>query len=614
MPVLTRHLVIALVSLLISNSLRADETIRVMAANLTSGNLQSYDPGEGNRIFQGLHPDIALIQETNVGVSPNKNTPATYRAWVTANFGSSFSYFVEPSGNIPNGIVSRYPIIAAGEWDDSTMTDRDYVWAKIDIPGDKNLWAISVHISSGGGASQRSVEAAEIKKYISDNIPAADYVVLGGDFNTDTRGEGCINTLDSTKGGVVVVSGPYPVDRNGSGALEGTNASRKKAYDWVMADPDLSALATPLAVGSQTFANGLVFDSRIFSPLSNVSPVISTDSGATGMQHMAVMRAFLIPVNTPPTLAKAADSSSTEQVTDPDSSVYEIVRGKTVGLSVMAADNGGEAALKYTWTLVSGPGNPVSFSANGTNAAKNISATFSSLGNYDFSVTVQDGPGLAVTSSVKVRVVQAASSLILNPPNASLAVGGTQDFSASLLDQFNQPMIGTFTWSASAGGTINSNGLFTATTAGGPFTVTASSSGFSATSSVTVTPADAWAVWKDAHFTASEQSAGLAEDQADPDADGWSNLAEYALGSDPRAFTPPLPYELNESGLAITFTHPADLPGIHYFAESSSDLQVWAPLSLEMLESGPVETWRAFDPTATPPEAAHFLRLRFERE
>jgi hypothetical protein len=138
MPALIRHL-IALVALLISHPLRADEVIRVMAANLTSGNLQSYDPGEGNRIFRGLHPDIALIQETNVGISPNKNTTSTYRAWVTANFGSSFSYFVEPSGNIPNGVVSRYPILASGEWDDSTMTDRDYVWAKIDIPGDKNL-------------------------------------------------------------------------------------------------------------------------------------------------------------------------------------------------------------------------------------------------------------------------------------------------------------------------------------------------------------------------------------------------------------------------------------------------------------------------------------------
>ena len=33
----------------------------------------------------------------NVGVSPNKNTPATYAAWVMANFGNTFSYYVEPT-------------------------------------------------------------------------------------------------------------------------------------------------------------------------------------------------------------------------------------------------------------------------------------------------------------------------------------------------------------------------------------------------------------------------------------------------------------------------------------------------------------------------------------
>jgi hypothetical protein len=36
-----------------------------MAANLSSGNNQSYDPGEGARIFQGLKPDIVMIQELN---------------------------------------------------------------------------------------------------------------------------------------------------------------------------------------------------------------------------------------------------------------------------------------------------------------------------------------------------------------------------------------------------------------------------------------------------------------------------------------------------------------------------------------------------------------------
>ena len=39
----------------------AQTTLRIMAANTSSGNRQSYDPGEGTRIFQGLDPDIVLI-------------------------------------------------------------------------------------------------------------------------------------------------------------------------------------------------------------------------------------------------------------------------------------------------------------------------------------------------------------------------------------------------------------------------------------------------------------------------------------------------------------------------------------------------------------------------
>src|SRR5690349_641879 len=62
--------------------------VRLMAGNLTSGNLQAYElPGE--HIFQGLHPDIAMIQEFNVG----DNAPATIRNFVDTTFGASFAFF-----------------------------------------------------------------------------------------------------------------------------------------------------------------------------------------------------------------------------------------------------------------------------------------------------------------------------------------------------------------------------------------------------------------------------------------------------------------------------------------------------------------------------------------
>ena len=470
----------------------ADEVIRIMAANTTSGSGQDYDPGEGNRIFQGLDPDIVLVQEFNY----LSNNTTDLRSWVDMNFGSTFSYFRESGGGIPNGVVSRYPIIASGEWDDVELGDRDFAWARIDIPGDKDLWAISVHFKASSGstnATRRNNQANQLLGYIAANIPAADYLVVGGDFNTYSRTEACIDTLSIANqpsapepAGVFITTSPWPVDQAGDGD---TNAGRSSPYDWVIPDANLNALKTPLVIGSNSFPNGLVFDSRVYSPLSQVSPVLEGDSGASGMQHMAVMRAFLIPVsaNAPPVIASAAKTNSLEIAPD----LYQIVRAASTGLSVTATDDAEESQLQYTWSKTSGPAGAVTFSVNGTNAAKSCTATFQAAGDYTLSVSVQDVPGLTVTSSVNVRVVQTVGSLTLNPPNATLAVNATQAFTATLLNQFNQTMTGSVSWSASGGGGISASGVFTATTAGGPYVVTASSGGLSDTSSVGVTPASA---------------------------------------------------------------------------------------------------------------------------
>jgi endonuclease/exonuclease/phosphatase family metal-dependent hydrolase len=737
----------------------ADEVIRIMAGNITTGS-SDYDNGEGNRIFQGLDPDIALVQELNyLG-----NSTTDIRSWVDMNFGTNFSIFRESGNGIPNAIVSRYPIIASGEWEDEdTLSDRDFVYAKIDIPGDKDLWAISVHLKASSGSTnvtRRNNQAKQLLRLIAANIPASDYLVIGGDFNTYSRTEACISTLSiendnpdlPEKPGVFITTSPWPADQAGNG---NTNKSREEPYDWVIPDADLNARSTALVIGARTFPNGLVYDSRVSSPYAFLpAPIQSSDSADTNMQHMAVMRAFLIPTNAAPSITAAANSSSVETVTDPDSSVYEIVRGTSVGLSVAATDDAGQAALTYTWSKTAGASAAVGFSANGTNAAKNTTATFQATGNYTLTATVRDAPGLTVTSSVRVRVVQAAAGLVVTPGSATLVVNATQAFTAALADQFGQPMAGSFTWSATGGGSVGATGVFTATTAGGPFSVTASAAGFSDSSGITVTPAmasvsladlnptydgdpksvtvsttppgrahsilyagssspptdagsypvtvtitdpnyqgsasgnlviekavagiafgglaatydgntkpvtatttpsglpvailydgvaeppilagsytvtasvsevnyqgaatdtlviaaDPWALWKNTHFTGPEREQGLAADLVDADEDGFLNLAEYALGTHPREFTPPLPVVLDEAGLSITFGHPVGLPGISYAADASSDLDAWSPVPLTETAPG---TLRATDPPPVDPTQPRFLRLRFERE
>ena len=462
--------------------------------------------------------------------------------------------------------------------------------------------------------------------------------------------------------------------------------------------------------------------------------------------------------NQPPAIATAASSTSTETVTDPDGTIYQIIRGSSAALSVSATDDAGEPGLAYTWAVTSGPDAPVSFGPNGNNASRDTTATFQQAGDYLVTATVTDAEGLAVSSSVALRVVQTASEIAVTPSAATVVVGGTQVFNAVLADQFGTDMAvqpPSFSWQASGGGSMSAAGLFSATSAGGPFAVTATSGSISGSADVTVTPATAgisfdnlvqtydgtpkpisiittppglavsityngssdvpvnagsyavaatvtdanyegsgtsslvigkavatvtlggleqtsdgtpksvtamtepaglavsitydgsatapseagsyavvatvtdanhqgsangtfviapgndWLSWRNLAFTETQIAEGLAEEGADPDGDKLANLAEYALGSDPLAFTPPFVATLDGTGLWFTFTRPAGLPDVTYAAESSDGLGTWQPALLEVIGTGETETVRARDPLATGDPARRFLRLRF---
>lgn len=273
------------VLLLASLATAQTERVRIMAANTSSGNFQSYlDPGK--RIFQGLKPDIVLIQEFKIGATGSTSTADT-NAFVAEAFGPEFSWFREPaSGGIPNGIISRYPIIAAGEWVDTNVSDRDFAWARIDIPGDKHLTVVSIHFLTSS-ATNRNAQATLLRSYVNANVDPNDYLVIGGDFNTNSRTESAINTLST-----LVTDAAVPVDQDGNG---NTNANRNRPYDMVLPGFSLHALRTSVIIGQSTYPNGLVFDSRVYTPLSEVAPVQQGDSGVSGMQHMAVVKDFLIP-------------------------------------------------------------------------------------------------------------------------------------------------------------------------------------------------------------------------------------------------------------------------------------------------------------------------------
>lgn len=333
--------------------------LRLVAANLTSST-GDYE-AEGIRILQALRPDVAMLQEFNC----DSNSSSALRACVNQAFGTGFEY-ARGKGDIPNGIVSRYPIVASGEWTDSHVANRTYVWAQIDLPGDKDLWAVSVHFLTTS-ASDRAKEGAELVAKLKAKVPASDYLVIGGDLNTRTRGEAVFSNL----GALVVTSSPYPADRKNN---TNTNAGRDRPYDHVLVDKDLKALQVPVVIGSSSFTGGLVADTRVYSPIYELSPAKATDSGASGMQHMAIVKDFALP-------------------------------GDGGGLT-LSAPNGGErwvvgSAHAITWKATGVSRVALEYSLDGGGSWTSLATVSASSGSYSWTV-----PTIG-TAAARVRVSDA---------------------------------------------------------------------------------------------------------------------------------------------------------------------------------------------------------------
>lgn len=229
------------------------------------------------------------------------------------------------------------------------------------------------------------------------------------------------------------------------------------------------------------FRRGGAATGKYFSFAYGVLPATFSSSPSSAVDHWSLYATLI---------GTTSSSSSPPTVATPASATANPVTGTTTGLSVLGADGGGEANLVYTWSTSGTPPAPVAFSVNGTNAAKNTTATFGKAGSYSLVVTIKDAGNLTVTSGVTVTVNQTLTSIVVSPSSAAVASPGTRQFTAVANDQFGNALAAqpTVTWTVNGGGSINASGLFTAgAAAGGPFTVTAASGGKTGTASVTVT-------------------------------------------------------------------------------------------------------------------------------
>jgi len=226
---------------------------------------------------------------------------------------------------------------------------------------------------------------------------------------------------------------------------------------------------------------------------------------------------------------------------------------------------------------------------NAGTAPQSVTFTPTDSSNYD-----------TAAGNVSVTVAQAAATVTLG--DLTQTYDGTPKSASATTDPLGLSVALTYDGSATAPTNVGDYGVVA--------TVMNPNYQGAANGTLSILP-ETLAEWKARYFTPEQISAGQADDDADPDHDGLVNLAEYALGANPLAFTPPLTAVRNESGLVLTFQRPKGLPDVQYAAESSEDMIQWSPCTLEMVTDGPVQTMQAVDPLTSGNPAQRFIRLRF---
>ncbi|MCK6490033.1 MAG: Ig-like domain-containing protein [Planctomycetes bacterium] len=253
-------------------------------------------------------------------------------------------------------------------------------------------------------------------------------------------------------------------------------------------DGDVAAVAASDAAGETgaalTFADGRTATVRF----RNAGPGGSLDLRTAGgtVLHNAALPATVVK---PPLLAAAA---SAPPVVSAASATPATVAATTSALAASASDDGGEAALTYSWSASPAT---ATISPNGSNAAKAATATFAAAGSYALTVTVRDVEGQSASRSVAVTVAQTATTLSAGPASAAVAAGARTTLQARVLDQFGNAIAAApLTWAVvagGAGGSVDAAGVYTAPATPGSDTVRASSGALSGSVAVTVTAAPA---------------------------------------------------------------------------------------------------------------------------
>ncbi|MEO7101330.1 MAG: rhamnogalacturonan lyase B N-terminal domain-containing protein [Luteolibacter sp.] len=249
------------------------------------------------------------------------------------------------------------------------------------------------------------------------------------------------------------------------------------------------------------------------------------------------------------------------------------------------------------------------------NAVNNPSVAWSTNGGGTinasglFSATTAGGPyqitatSGSLSSGAPVTITKAAATVTLS--NLAATYDGTAKSASTSTTPSGLNLVVTYDGSA------------TSPTAPGKYAVSAVTNDpnyAGSTSGTLVIAQRSLESWQTSRFTAAQIAAGEAAPDADPDHDGLTNLAEYALGGEPYAFTPQPVVTSDGITQSIIFQRPAWIGDVLYHAQTGSDFTTWSELPLEVLNPGSdPETVRVTRNLATHKPDKIFLRLMFSK-